>query len=353
MKILLILPSLSSGGLEKVITELAWYFSEKKNIKTALISLSKGDFFYPLPEGIEIHTPSFSLKEMSRPFFIIKLMFWLRRKVKFSSPDVLLSFGGKYNSFVLISIFGLPVRTFISDRSRPSISYGKFLDFLNPIIYKKSTGIIAQTIRAKELMYKRLKHENIRVIGNPIRINENPVIIKRENVILNVGRFITSKKQDLLITYFSKIRPSNWKVCFIGDGPKLESAKDLVKSLNLEDLVLFPGTIQNVQEYYLKSKIFAFTSVSEGFPNVLGEAMAAGLACISFDCEAGPSDLISDGENGFLVNLNDHDSYIEKLRMLIENEELRQSFGLKARQSVLKYSLQDIGEQYFKFLSEK
>jgi len=350
VKIVLILPSISSGGLEKVLTELSWFFSQQKSINVVLISLQKGEFFYSLPSGIEIFMPSFSLKEIFRPFYLVRLMCWLRHTIKKIKPDALLSFGGKFNSFNLISVFGLHVQTYISDRSRPSISFGYFLDRLNPIMYKNATGIIAQTIKARDIIFRRTSHSNIRVIGNPLKINNNSTEL-RENIILNVGRFIPTKQQLLLVDYYTEIRPAGWKVCLIGEGPNLNNVRKRVSELGLENEIVLPGIIKNIGDYYRKSKIFAFTSSSEGFPNVLGEAMAAGLACISFDCEAGPSDLITDGENGFLVNENDHSEYIKKLKLLIEDESLCSVFGKKAREKAMEFSLEKIGSQYLSFIT--
>jgi len=295
--------------------------------------------------------PPFSLKEMSRPLFLIRLMAWLRKQVKKIRSDALLSFGGKFNAFVLLSLFRLPVRVYISDRSRPSISYGKFLDWLNPKVYKRATGIIAQTEKAKEILYKRTGHPNISVIGNPLRISYTN-IEKRKKIILNVGRFIFSKKQDLLISYFAQINPEGWKLCFIGDGINLNRVKELTSELGVEDRVIFYGEVNNVEEYYKESCVFAFTSVSEGFPNALGEAMAAGLACISFDCEAGPSDLINDGVNGFLIPECDHEAYIQKLRLLINDKSLREKLGARAKERISEYSFERIGKQYLDFFEE-
>jgi GalNAc-alpha-(1->4)-GalNAc-alpha-(1->3)-diNAcBac-PP-undecaprenol alpha-1,4-N-acetyl-D-galactosaminyltransferase len=218
-------------------------------------------------------------------------------------------------------------------------------------MYKKAAGIICQTNMAEEIMQRRIGHPNIRVIGNPLRINEEK-FARKENIILNVGRFISSKHQELLVRYFADIQPVDWKLVFLGDGPMLENVRKLACDLALNERTEFMGAKQSIGDYYTKSKIFAFTSLSEGFPNVLGEAMAAGLACISFDCEAGPADLIDNGDNGFLISANDHDEYKQKLKLLIENESLRNEFGNKAKEKALKYRTDHIGNLYLKFLTE-
>ncbi len=117
-----------------------------------------------------------------------------------------------------------------------------------------------------------------------------------------MGRFISSKQQSLLINIFDTIDDNNWKLIFLGDGPKLQELKSKAKTKKSFGRIIFEGNVSNVDEYYAKSKIFAFTSNSEGFPNALAEAMSAGCACISFDCIAGPSDLIKDEINGYLID---------------------------------------------------
>ena len=101
---------------------------------------------------------------------------------------------------------------------------------------------------------------------------------------------------------------------FAGEGPLLKHAQELVKDLKLENKVEFVGTTTKVDELYQKSEIFAFTSVSEGFPNALAEALNTPLVTIAIDCVSrGPADLIEDGYNGFLVKEKEVETYTSKL----------------------------------------
>ncbi|MDZ7634136.1 MAG: glycosyltransferase [Bacteroidales bacterium] len=94
------------------------------------------------------------------------------------------------------------------------------------------------------------------------------------------------------------------------------------------------GYQSDTDNYYRRSRIFAFMSSSEGFPNVLGEALSAGLPVVSYDCLAGPSDLISDGDNGFLIPLFDRELFKEKLTLLMANDELASTISQAAVLSV-------------------
>jgi GalNAc-alpha-(1->4)-GalNAc-alpha-(1->3)-diNAcBac-PP-undecaprenol alpha-1,4-N-acetyl-D-galactosaminyltransferase len=142
----------------------------------------------------------------------------------------------------------------------------------------------------------------------------------------------------------------NWKLVFLGDGPLLAKAKQYVTDLGICDKVLFMGKKKEVELYYRKAKVFAFTSSSEGFPNALGEAMSAGLASISFDCVAGPSELIDDGINGFLIRGMNYELYRQRLKTLMENQEIRNSFRVKAKEKMEHFSIEYIGEKFYQFL---
>lgn len=349
MRICLVTPSFSSGGAERVLSQLAKHFAAIDHLEVTIVSLIRAVKFYPLPANVKFLEPPFEHKQYSRLAFTIKIYRYLRTYLKQTKPDVVVSFGGKYNSFVLMAARGLGIKTFVSERSRPNISYGKFLDKVNPYMYKKATGIIAQTGFAKKLMAQKTGHKNIISISNPI-----PAIadtgIKKENIILNVGRFIKSKNQPLLVEYFAAVREGDWKLVFLGDGQYLEATKQKAIELGIQNWVLFPGVVQDVESYYAQSKIFAFTSVSEGFPNALGEALSASLSCISFNCVAGPADLIEDGINGFLVEELNHEEYKSKLKQLMTNESLRHQFETESKKHIAQFATEKICEQYLNFI---
>jgi GalNAc-alpha-(1->4)-GalNAc-alpha-(1->3)-diNAcBac-PP-undecaprenol alpha-1,4-N-acetyl-D-galactosaminyltransferase len=251
---------------------------------------------------------------------------------------------------VVLTSLGLRIPVYVSDRSRPSISYGRLQDILNPRVYRLAAGIIAQTERAKVFFERTTRHPNIGIIGNPIRTIHAPSH-QRKNIILNVGRFIATKHQDWLVDYFVSINNPAWRLVFLGDGELLESVMNKARRSVAADRIEFLGNQKEIDRYYVEARIFAFTSTSEGFPNALGEAMAAGLACISFDCEAGPSDLIASGENGILISEEDHEGYRKALAMLMDDVNLCETMGNKAQQSMKRFETGAISEAFYRFIT--
>lgn len=357
IKICLVIPSLQAGGMERVMSEIAWNFSKRKNVELHLIMFGRNrDIFYNIPDNIIIHKPEFIFDDKHRTLSTLKTIFFIRKEIKKINPDRILSFGEIWNSFVLLSLFGTKYKVYISDRCRPNKSFGRFHDFLRKKLYSKAEGVIAQTNKAKEIYSQQFHNENIVVIGNPIREINNFKKIERENIVVSVGRLIDTKNFDQLINIFNNTDNDNWKLIIVGgDAIKQKNSVTLQKmidDLKLSEKVILAGTQKDVESYLLKSKIFAFTSSSEGFPNVVGEAMSAGLPVVSYDCIAGPSDMINNGENGYLIPLFDQDMFKEKLNYLMNHAEIISQMSENAKLSIKKFSTENICEKYFNFITK-
>lgn len=337
------------------MTELIKEFSKKENVELHLVLYGiKRDIFYSLPPNIAMHKPGFEFNNKFRFYSTFRTIWAIRRIVTKITPDTILSFGELWNSFVLIALIGKSFPIYVSDRCQPDKSLGKFHDLLRKVLYPKSAGIIAQTEIAKAFYLKQFSHKNIEVIGNPIRIIEKRQNIAKENIVLSVGRLINSKHHDELIKLFIRIDNPDWKLVIVGDDALKQNnmirLKALVKQLNAEGKIILAGKQNDVDSFYLKSKIFAFTSSSEGFPNVIGEAQSAGLPVITFDCVAGPADLVKNKKNGYLIPLFDYDDFEEKLRQLMDNPALCESMGNNAKESVKQFEAISISNKFYNFI---
>lgn len=349
------IPSLQPGGMERVMSQLASYFCSNNKYQVNLILYGiKREIFYKVPNNLIIHKPSFEFDNSRRILSTLKTIKFLRSKIKSIKPNTVLSFGELWNSFVLLSTLGLPYPVYVSDRCQPNKSLGKFHDFLRKILYIKAKGIICQTELAKDIYLKLLKHHNVTVIGNPIKKIDNENNYVKENIVLSVGRLIKTKHFDELIKIFSSIAKPDWKLIIVGDDALKQSNKaqleELVKTLGMSDKIILAGKRNDVESFYNKAKIFAFTSSSEGFPNVIGEAMSAGLPVVAYDCVAGPSDLIEQGKTGYLIPLQDSTQFKLKLKTLMESDELRVQFGQNAKLSIKRFSADIISKQFETFI---
>lgn len=337
------------------MSELINFFSStgKYEIHLVLYGL-KREIFYDIDNKIIIHKPLFHFNNKFRFYNTLKTLFFLRKKIKEIKPLTVLSFGELWNSFVLLSTLGLKFPIYVSDRCNPEKKLSFIQENLRKYLYRTAAGVIVQTKKAENIYKRMIKNKNIIAIGNPIReINDRADIIK-ENIVLTIGRLIETKHHEQLIKMFINAAPSDWKLMIVGDDAQKQNVRakleSLIKELNAEERIFLTGTRKDVDELYLKSKIFAFTSSSEGFPNVIGEAQAAGLPVIAYDCVAGPSELIENGVNGFLIPLFDTKEFEEKLKLLIKDKHLRNRMGMIGRETIKKYSVKNISREFENFI---
>lgn len=357
IKICLAIPSLQAGGMERVMSEIAWDFARRENVELHLIMFGRNrDVFYPIPDNMIIHKPDFEFNDNLRTLYTIKTIFYIRKEIKKINPNKILSFGNYWNNLVLLSCIGLEVDIYVSDRSRPDKNMGILQNYLRKILYPKATGVIAQTQRAMDIYKTMYNNNNITVIGNPIRNIEQNNDIKREKIILSIGRLINTKHYDRLINIFAEINDPEWKLIIIGgDALNLnnsEKYKQQIEKLGLNKQIILTGTIKNVEDYLFRSSIFVFPSSSEGFPNVIGEAMSAALPVVSYDCIAGPSDMIEDNVNGFLVPVFDDIALKQKIVYLMNNKDKRDAMGIQAKESIKKFNSIEICQKFYSFITQ-
>lgn len=358
--ICLVIPSLQAGGMERVMSELARHFIEKEAAEVHLVVYGRSrELFYPVSDKLIVHRPGFVFDDFPRLVATLKSLWFVRRTIQQISPDTILSFGELWNSFVLLALIGTPYPVYISDRCQPNKVFSRRHAWLRRLLYPRATGMIAQTATARAVYAAQHLNARISVIANPVTpvlaCSENET--SRENIILTIGRLISTKHHDLLIQMFADTGCKDWRLIIVGGDALKQSnmsrLKTLIDSLGLQGKVILAGEQLDVIDYYRRSKIFAFTSSSEGFPNVIVEALSAGLPVISFDCVAGPSDMISDRVNGYLVPLFDCEGFKEKLKQLVNDETLRAEMAEHARRSVTRFHIVTIGSEYFRFITGK
>ena len=165
-----------------------------------------------------------------------------------------------------------------------------------------------------------------------------------------LGRLVREKRYDRLLEIMSKLKDSDWKLLIVGDGYQRNMVEMMIDDLDLYDRVILAGEQKEVDRYFSESSIYVLTSDIEGFPNALCEAMAHGLACISYDCVAGPGDIIQDGVNGILVEEDDSERFVRELDLLIADPKLRVRLGREAEKIRSELQVNRIFEQYLDFI---
>lgn len=349
MRISLIIPTLTSGGAERVMSHLANEFVENGH-HVDLILLAKAKRFYQVSTEVNVIEMGFENKgPIQKLWSEISVFLKLRKYFSRERPEIALSFMEKYNLLTILASRFTSTKVFVSDRSNPQKKQPFFIELGRQSLYRLADGIVSQTMLSKEILFLKTKQPNIKVIPNPVKEIVNVGGIKKENVILNIGRLIPEKGQKYLVEAFSLIKRNDWKLVILGEGNLRLELEGLIRKLGLDQHVILKGSVTDVDRWLSKSSIFAFSSVSEGYPNALLEAMSAGLPCVSFDCTAGPNELIIHGKNGFLVEPMDVVAMSKYLNILMYDEELRNSLGKNATKIKEIHQLSSIAKQYEEF----
>ena len=168
--------------------------------------------------------------------------------------------------------------------------------------------------------------------------------VKRRNVVLCVGTVSIwhVKGFDRILFIWKNIHRQHpdWslEIAGPGDDEALTFLQNLCQEYGISESVNFIGKVDNIQNLYQTSSIFALPSRIEGFPMVLLEAMSQGCSCVSFDIKGAIYEILKDGEDGFIVPDGDMDLFTQKLEQLISNENQRLKFAENAVKNVSRFS---------------
>ncbi len=209
--------------------------------------------------------------------------------------------------------------------------YGRLRKAFKRWRYPKLERLICLTKADKEQYYDPyLKH--VSVIPNFTNFANVRVERSGAKNILFVGRYNHMKGVDYLLDVIIKTHSlcPDWKFTLFGEGEQKRWLTEQLSVHGLSEIVTVNDPTSQIGEEYKKAGIYILTSRNEGFPMVLLEAQAHGLPIVSFDCETGPSEIITNGEDGFLIPSFDVDEFAEKLSLLANNDDLRSHMSQQA-----------------------
>ena len=196
-------------------------------------------------------------------------------------------------------------------------------------------------------------HAPVYVIPNPAVTHDFNYDINSK-IILSAGLLLPIKGYDKAIEVAKNVLPEcpEWKWIICGDGSERNHLQKLIEDADLSEQMLLLGNIENMDEQYQKAAMFVMTSEMEGLPMVLLEAKSWGLPLLSFDIMTGPSDIIADGANGYLVPAGDIKSMSDKITLMIEDKGLRKSFSAKSQKDMDKFLFDTIIEKWKELLKQ-
>ena len=346
------------GGAEKVAINMANELSQ--NYKTYLISiLLDEDKSINYDISFDVEVKSFFYGDLRVRRVIIPAMIKLRKYLINNEIDIVFSIAPATNIIIFLATLGLNIKTVFCDHHSlefQDTSSRKIQRYIGAKFFDK---IVTLTEEDKN-RYRRdfsLRNEKVTSIYNWIEDTDNILTYsKKSKSIITVGRMEYQKGYDYLAQIAVKVlsKFTDWEWDIYGSGNE-QIKQDLITELDKGGVlsrVHFKGNVKGTDNIYPGHAIYVMTSRYEGLPLVLLEAKQYGLPIVSFKCPTGPSEIVLDKENGYLVDGYDIDSMSEKICILIENENLREQFADKSMKDTEKFSKKKIIKQWEDLIEE-
>lgn len=328
-RVAFVAPSLRGGGAERVMLDLAIGFAEMGFHVDLVLVAAEGPYLELVPESVRLINLASKRTYKALPAMVL----YLRRE----RPTAVLSTLNNVNVLVVWAkvISRVSARVVVREPTTPSRRFASanslkklFFWLLKRQSYLLADKIVAVSAGVGEDLFHFLKipEQDISVIYNPVNDqdilrNAQEVIHHRwfsdvacPPVIIAVGRLSKEKDYETLLHAFSLVRKRvNSKLLILGEGEERVRLETIVDQLNLSEDVDMPGFVLNPFPYIAKAKTLVLTSVFEGLPNVLIQAMVLGTPVVSTDCVSGPSEILDHGKYGDLVNVGDREALADRI----------------------------------------
>jgi len=372
LKIVYCTPALYlAGGMERVMTLKANYFAEHFGYDiTIVITDGKGkEPFYALSDKVKVVNLDIGFEELWNQTFLKKIILYLKKqrqyKKKLSAclmelrPEITISMLRREINFI----------TSIQDGSRKigeiHINRAHFRNFeekdsnyikslFSKVWMHTLLGKLKKLDRFVVLTEsdKKAWHEldNVEVISNPLSFNPTTFSNLTDKRVIAVGRYCYEKGYDHLLQAWAIVqnRCQEWRLDVFGDGDR-SAYEALMDQWGIDrSRCKLNLCTQNIQQEFEQSAISVCSSRFEGFGLVIIEAMACGVPVVSFDCPWGPRAIISDGEDGILVENGNVNQLAEALLTLIADDSMRITMGSKARVNVQRFNIEVIANKWKK-----
>lgn len=335
------------GGTERVASTIANKLSGKNDITIFSLNKKNEKPFYDIIPDINIIISD----DKKHLFKIISTAL----KIKKMNFDRIVTFSmGRLSFEFCIIFFILGVRNIYLSEHVSFESFPEWKRKLKIIAYKLAHKIGVLT----DVDVKNLKGNGIDQVTCLPNISpfekvayENKVTNydSRENLVIAIGRMTYQKNFQAMIDIWSKINTEGWRLIIIGDGPDKNNLLKIMDQLSLKNVELHPFST-NVIDYYNRAKLILMTSRYEGLPMVLIEAQSFSIPIIAFDCQTGPSQIINNNENGFLVDNNDVNSFSEFLQRFLSDRLIQHEMSIKSLENAERFTSEKIIPLWIDFL---
>lgn len=361
IKVFFVLPNLLGGGAQRVTLNIINNLNYEKFKPTLVVLTTLGDYSGDISEDIELIHIGSSHVRYSFPE-LIKIL-------REEEPDIIYSSLNYVNSTVILAreFSDKSIHTVVSEHNylsrKAKVEAGvRNKVWLMKFTYPKADKVVCVSEGMGKDLKKTLKlsDSKIKIIYNPV-VNDNLIKLSRDSinsipwfredskipVILAAGRLTYQKGFKYLIHAFSLLKNNaSARLCILGKGKERENLEKLAGKLGVNRDIMFLGFRDNPYKFMRRASIFVLSSLYEGLPTVLIEAMACGTPVVSTDCPSGPDEIITDEVNGLLVPTADAESLADALIRLIKDKTLAKTLAENGRERADDFRVEKIVKEY-------
>lgn len=349
------------GGTIRTTLTMAGHLAAGREVEVVSVFRRREQAFFPLPDGVRVRAlvdrrgrrglldalPSLLIhpEDYAYPWSSLRTDIALVRWLRSLDGGVLVTTRPAYNLLAArlaprgVAVVGQEHQHL--DAHRPALradmerSYGR-LDALT-VLTSADERDYGALLTGSDTVVER--------IPNPLPQVDVPVSRQEQPVVIAAGRLTRQKGFDLLVPAFDEVvrRRPEWRLRIYGSGPERAALQAQIQVLRLGDRVRLMGRSRHLERDLAAGSIFVLSSRFEGFGMVLLEAMAAGLAVVSFDCPHGPRDIVTSGEDGILVPPEDTAALAAAVVELIDDPERRRHLAEAARATARGYGVATVG----------
>src|SRR3989344_809771 len=357
-KILFLIPTLFHGGGERVVSELSLHLSTRLD---TVIALFDEKISYPFGGRIvSLRTPLSPNLFLGAYLFAVRLL-RLHSLLKEEQPDFVVSLGASANILGLLTAKNPIVRVdmFISEGRKGF--QGAIFKMLVRLLFPRAGRIVAVShdIAQDLISTFRLPADKVQVIHNPIdiekisRLSKEPIAQEYERlfqhpVVMTMGRLREQKGYQYLLSAFALVKKdvSEAKLVILGEGPLRVALEQQATTLGVAEYVHLLGWQQNPFPFLARARVFALSSLWEGLPDVLLEAMACGLPIVSTDCKSGPREILG-SLYGVLVPVKNEPLLAQAIVRVLRDPAFAQSIALKAKERAEDFRIEALLEEWY------
>lgn len=351
VKVLFVLPSLEGGGAERIVCNLMSVLDKNIFDINLFLFTNKGVYWKLLSDDIKVFFGNEN--EKNSKLMVVKNLYRASKKMDIIvgsmelMPTYFSALVGKLLRKKVIGWVHINIDSILNDKSK----IVRFLhrNILLKFFYNKLDKIIAVSNGAKDNISKYLRSENknkIECIYNPIKINDIREKSKEkieENLekpfIIGIGRLERQKNFILLIRAYKILLDRGFKhnLIILGQGSQKDYLISEVKKLNIEKKVKFLGFKENPYKYLNQADVFVQSSIYEGLPTVLIEALALNVPVVATNCPDGAKEILDNGKYGLLVKMNDEKALADAIKKILNDRDLQRKYKIKSKDGINRF----------------